>query len=464
MRTDGFDVAIVGGGLAGAVAADRLSDHGVRVVILDDNQVLGGQILRRHPCGQYMGNQKVTGFQQSGLALLDRLKAKQVSHWPDSQVLGIYPGQELLVQKQGRGTAGLTPDFILFATGARERFIPFPGWTLPGVMAGGAVQILLKTSGLAPSGSVFLAGSGLFLYAVAHDLLKAGAGVGSIMTENAMRDITPSLKQAVYNFSKMIQGAGFMARILLGRVPIRPRTRIIEARGVNRLEEIVFARTDRQGLVIPNTQTTCRADILITGHGFVANTELPQLAGCALEYADDKGGWAVQVTPELETSVAGIFAAGETTGIGGAYKSMHEGEMAAAAILHRLGKISRGNYRTMLERQTLIRKRHLDFGRYFNRLTGVSQKALLTVPDETVLCRCEDVTMADMRRAMARGCHSPSALKKALRIGMGSCQGRTCAPAAYGILAAHTGHEKKDLPPLTCRPPVRPVSLGSLLE
>ncbi len=170
----------------------------------------------------------------------------------------------------------------------------------------------------------------------------------------------------------------------------------------------------------------------------------------------------VQVRENLETSVAGIFAAGEVTGIAGALKSLNEGEIAALAILYRLGRVSESAYRVRLDRLNRQRAHHLRFGRYFNSLYRLPAQAYLDIPDETVVCRCEDVTAGEIRQAVAAGYDKPGSLKLAGRCAMGDCQGRTCAPIIYDLLAAQTGRPAADQSPFVIRPPVKPAAIDSL--
>ncbi|HSV92114.1 MAG TPA: FAD-dependent oxidoreductase, partial [Desulfobacterales bacterium] len=166
------DVAIVGGGLAGLAAADRLARCGARVVLLDDNAGLGGQYLR----GGRAAGGGWDALKRHGLDTIDRLESAGVEIRRGAEVLGIEPGFELLAA-QGGELSTVRCERVLLATGARERFMPFPGWTLPGVMSTGAAQILIKQSGILPARRTLVGGAGLFLNAVAGDIVKNGGRV-----------------------------------------------------------------------------------------------------------------------------------------------------------------------------------------------------------------------------------------------------------------------------------------------
>jgi bacterioferritin-associated ferredoxin len=260
----------------------------------------------------------------------------------------------------------------------------------------------------------------------------------------------------------LVEGGRFLSKLVLSGVPMRFRTRIIEARGNGSLEQVVSAPVDGSGHAISGREKTYPTPLLATGHGFSANIELAQMAGCCSEFSAERGGWVVSTDNNLETSLPGIFAAGEITGIAGALKSICEGEIAALAVLRQLGRSSGPWVEKQLSKLRRERIHHLQFGKYFNLLYRIPDAAYLDIPDETLVCRCEDVTMGDIRRAVANGYDTPATLKIALRSAMGDCQGRVCGPVVYDILAALTGKSQGSMTPLVVRPPVKPVSIGSL--
>ncbi len=239
----------------------------------------------------------------------------------------------------------LKAERLILATGGRERFLPFPGWTLPGVISGGAVQVLIKSSGVLPARELLVAGSGLFLFSVAYESLRAGARVHAVLERTGVLDKLPLLAQLPRQLPKLTEGARFMSKILFSGVPLRFRSRVLEARGSGRLEQAVWARVDGSGKVIPGREKTCDIPLLAVSHGFAANVELAQMAGCDIQFMDERGGWVVSTGADLETSVPGIYAAGEITGIAGALKSINEGEIAALAILKKMGKTSEADSR-----------------------------------------------------------------------------------------------------------------------
>jgi thioredoxin reductase len=400
---------------------------------------------------------------KTGFRFIDNIKQKKITVMNQTVVMAIYPERELLVEENGKSVFTIKPEIILFATGARERFLPFKGWTLPGVISTGAVQVLMKSSGILFSKKILIGGSGLFLYSVAHDFAKNGGTVAAVLEQTSMVDKLAFLTQVPHQFSKLAEGAGYVSKLLFSGVPIRHSTKIIEARGDQYVREVLTAKVDQKGAVRRGSERIYQTSALAIGYGFTPNIELPQLAGCELEYEEGKGGWVVKVTDALQTSVQNIYAAGEITGIGGALKSLNEGVLAALSILKKFEKIEDREFLPQFQNLTRQRRHHLSFGNYFNALYRIPDEAISAIPDETVICRCEDVTMGNIKKALLDGFQTPGAIKRATRIGMGRCQGRICGSVLYDIVAAYTKKPGSKIPLLSVRPPVKPISLGSLV-
>jgi bacterioferritin-associated ferredoxin len=354
----------------------------------------------------------------------------------------------------------------LLATGARERFMPFPGWTLPGVMSTGAAQILIKQSGVLPARQMLVGGAGLFLNAVAGDIVKNGGRVSAAADEAPLHTGLPGPGLIFGSWRKFAEGGAVLARLLAARTPRLARTRIVAARGAECLREVATARVDGRGEVVAGSERLHAADSLAVGFGFAANIEAARLAGCEVVHNEALGGWVVRVDADLETSVPGIYAAGEITAVGGAAKSWTEGRLAAAAILRRAGLLKPG--KPQAETDALRRRRNgqMAFARYFNSRHTFGPEYMARwvrgLAVEVPLCRCESVTVGDVRRAVAEGFLTPAGVKKATRCGMGICQGSTCRTILAEVFAALTGRSVAQFPLPAVRMPLKPVFLGTL--
>jgi NADPH-dependent 2,4-dienoyl-CoA reductase/sulfur reductase-like enzyme/bacterioferritin-associated ferredoxin len=453
----------VGSGFAGLAAADLLGGHDLRVLLVDENRHLGGQVLRRMPLkpgGQW--RLESDPLKRIGFGLTDGVRRKGIEILNRAQVFGTSPKRVLYIEDLRGRIIEAEAEYIVFAAGAREKFLPFRGWTLPGVISTGAAQILMKSSGVLPAAETLVGGSGPLLLVLANEILKNGGRVPAVLDGVHFLDQMKFLTLWRHQSRKLIEIAIILSRLLASRVPVKHGVRILEARGKGELEEVITIRIDRQGRNIPGTEAKVKTACLAVGHGFASNLELPQLAGCKMEYRADRGGWIVSVDEHLETSVANVFAAGELTGIAGSGKAFLEGQMAALAILRKFGLLDE---RGFFGRWAILhkeRQRQLDFGKFVNDLCRIPPASYAAIPDETIVCRCEDVTMGEIRRQIRSGFSTPGALKKATRSGMGYCQGRVCGPMLQDLSALFSGKAGRDLEPLPVRMPVKPVRLEVL--
>lgn len=458
-----YEVIIVGSGLAGLVAANILADYNLKILLVDENIHLGGQLLRKIPeeLGEYPEG-RLDKVKRIGFEFIKQVKQKKVTLLNKAILMGIYDDREILLEWNRQKAFSLKYDLLLLATGARERFIPFKGWTLPGVYSTGLVQVLMKSSGVLPARRMLIGGSGLFLLAAGYEYLKNGGHLLGIMEQTAWLNKIKFLHQIFHQFSKFWEGARYLSLIYRSRVPVKYKRKILEARGDKQVEEVVVGRVDGQGKLISGSEKVYAVESLAVGYGFVANIEAAQLAGCELEYSPDKGGWVVQVNDRLETSVPDILAAGEITGIGGAQKSICEGRLAAYTILEKLGKEEIVRLSPGLKKLQRERKHHLGFVKCFNSLYQIDPSSILDLPEETIICRCESVTLKELKEALKMGCHNPNALKVATRCGMGKCQGRICTPIIYELLQAMCQKEAGEIGLFNVRPPLKPISLQAL--
>ena len=455
------DVAIIGAGPAGLAAADALAGRNLDVCLFDENPRPGGQLLRSVQGGPPAGEKLSLDLaRRRGRRLLQAAR-KGIRVATGGQVLGIFPPDRLLVQHGDGRVVEMTARCTICATGARERFIPFPGWTLPGVIATGAAQILLKGAAVLPGKRIVVAGTGPLPLLLAHQILTHGGRVAMLVDGADMKTRLGMLRLLPRQTLRLIRGGWLMTRLIAAGVPIRSGQRVVAAAGRSRLESVTTARLDNQGATVPGSLRTIAADALAAGFGFVPNIELPLQAGCAVRNDGRLGGWVVETDENLATSVPGLFAAGEVTGIGGGDKSLVEGRLCGLAVLEHLGKKTP---RWRAQRRKLIAARHAEmaFGRMLGRISRIPPAWVGEIPDETIVCRCEDVRMGDVRRRLADGFATAEALKRATRCGMGNCQGRICGPIIADILAvAATDRHYRQRPPST-RCPVKTVSLGAL--
>ena len=457
MKSKPYDIVIVGAGLAGMAAAKVFKSLGLNFLVVDENPHPGGPLIRKQPFSEksfrdgYQDGVKKSGHQLAGELAGD-------SHFLNAtRILGIFDARHLCLEDRQGHMRQISAEYILLATGARERFLPFKGWTLPGIMALGAAQIMMKGSGILPGSKTVVAGAGPSLYTMAGQVVRNGGEVPLLLDRASRGEQLDFFKLWPPQFKKMPEGAQNMMTLMRHGSRMLNRHAVVEARGDGQLEEVVYARIDKHGHILAGSQTTISADSLAIGQGFVANTELAAVAGCDLEYCEESGAWIVAVNEQLQTSYGRIYAAGELTGVGGGEQSQREGELAALAIAAALGGAASDGAARMAK---LISYRHAQqgFNRFLARLAKVPVGCWDKLADATILCRCEDVSLGDVRRALVLGVDSISLLKRGTRVGMGRCQGRTCTPIINDLLAA----SKLTVSAPSIRFPVKPVTLSTL--
>jgi len=502
-----YHVAVIGAGIGGLSAARTLAGQGLDILLIDENPHMGGQFLRQPvrpdrriiPCTGHVKEHvrkyvkehvKRHGTRErlfdrilqdpmvqagTGLAKAVSTPGSGVDILYPAQVLGIFPDRRIWIMAGPAPGPAIEPaarlmeiraEILVFATGAREQYLPFKGWTLPGVMSLGAAQILMKSHRVLPGRSTAIAGTSPLMMALANDLLRYRGHVAALADGHSFLWKLGQLPFFFRHFSKLFQGTQYAARLLKHRVPVLHGYHIKETRGRKRLSGTVFARTGPDGRFLPGTERFWPVDALAVGHGFVPNIALPVQAGCRVIHDPALGGWAAAVTADMETSVTGIYAVGETAGIGGAEQSLVQGEMAGMAILEHLGAVhprQRRWDRWVKTRHRLYQRAEecRSYGALLNRICRVPSAAYGLIPDDTVICRCENITMHTIRQAVRNGFTSWGSLKKATRCGMGRCQARICGPVIEKILKALTGTEPETIGPPVSRAPVKnlPVQL-----
>ncbi|MCP4685273.1 MAG: FAD-dependent oxidoreductase [bacterium] len=458
-----YHVIIVGGGMAGMAAADLLSRHGLRILVVDDNAHAGGQLLRKPMfSGGSPRRFEPNRFRRRGMQLVERLMKQMVPILNGAQVLGIFPGRTLLVEDNQGRVMERRAEALILATGARERQLPFKGWDLPGVISTGAAQILMKSSGILPGKETLVGGCGPLPLATAAEIVANGGKVHAVLDQNGVAEKLKVLAAGPSIWPKLVEGAVHLARLAAARVPMMQGMRIVEAIGRQQLEGVVAARVDAYGHVVQGSERIIPTETVAVGCGFSPNIELPRQAGCSISHSVDKGGWCVDVNNAMETSVERIYAVGETTGVAGAEKSFLEGQIAAWDILFKQGRVDE---RTRVKQAGPLlrgRRRQIRYGRFLNRLCRVQPGWCADIPDKTIVCRCEEITMGEIRGRLNNGFNTINGVKRAARCGMGHCQGRTCGPIVQDIISAYTQRSPMDVGTVSVRAPVKPVALGAL--
>jgi D-hydroxyproline dehydrogenase subunit alpha len=407
------DVAVIGAGPAGIAAAVSAAGAGKRVVLLDESPRAGGQIWR------HIRRDKLPRQARTWLARLD---ASEAAFLPRTSVVDIEDGR--LTCERPDGGLVVEAEHVILATGARERFLPFDGWTLPGVVGVGGAQALLKAGTDVRGRNVVVAGSGPLMLPVAAALARAGARLALVAEQAPARRVRGMVTGLWRSPARLVQAARY--RGAFARTRYAPDAWVERAAGDTSVRAVTV-REARRTRTLP-------CDLLCVGYGLVPATELARLIGA------DVADGAVVVDDAQRTTVSGVFAAGEPTGIAGVDSALTQGEIAGraaagAAVPDALLAAARG---------------HRRFAQTLERTFALREELRALPADDTFVCRCEDVRFAD---CVAHA--STRSAKLHTRAGMGPCQARVCGPALEFLFGWSLD---------SVRPPALPARVSTLLE
>lgn len=458
------DLAVVGAGPAGLAAAVAGAALGLTVTVLDAGDRPGGQFYRRPAPGLGAARPEAlhhdwAAFATREAALRAHESAGRITCLPLHHVWTVTPSEGAWTLHAVAGhapeerAAAVTARAVLIATGAYERQLPFPGWTLPGVVGAGGAQAMLKGGLVLPGRRVVVAGSGPLLLAVAGSLAAAGATVPAVVEAAAYTAYAGRAATLLRNPGKLLEAATYGGALARHHVRLLTRHAVTEAHGTGRIEAVTVARLDRDWRPLPGTARRIPCDALAVGHGLVPQLELATGLGCATRPGPD-GTTALVLDAEQRTSVPGIWSAGETGGIGGAGLALTEGELAAhsvAAALRPQRPAPDGGARVARLVRRRARLRAFADAMAAAHRPGEGWTGWLR--DDAVVCRCEEVPAGPIREAVGDlGARDARTVKLLTRAGMGWCQGRMCGPAVAALAGQEPAADRR---PLSCPVPLR---------
>ncbi|WP_028957457.1 NAD(P)/FAD-dependent oxidoreductase [Sulfitobacter sp. 20_GPM-1509m] len=458
-----YDLIVVGAGPAGMAAAIACSKNGARVLVLDEGKSPGGQIYRSVSTSPFAGDRSllgddyfkgeklVTEFSRSNLEYISTCSVWMVEREADGSCFGI--GVQYSAHSSGETAKSevFQAKSVLIATGALERPFPIAGWTLPGVITAGAAQTILKSAALVPDGKVVLAGTGPLLYLLAAQFARSGVKIEALLDTTSFNGMRTALPFA---FEFMRSRYFFKGLTILKEV--YSKTRVV--RGVDTLEAIgptkITGVTYRKG----SKAHTIKADSLVLHQGVVPQVNLTMAAGCDHHWNQLRLAFEPQTGDFAESSIPGIFIAGDNTGIVGADAAEASGAIAAVGILTYLGLPSNG---IAVESQRSIWSAAM-LGRGFIDRFYKPAPQFRMPGDDVIACRCEGVTAGTIREIARNGAQGPNQAKTFCRSGMGPCQGRLCGLTVSELMANELNQPVADTGHYNIRNPVKPITLGSL--
>ena len=449
------DIIIIGAGPAGMSAAITAADEGAKVLLLDDQPTPGGQIYRAIEAAGDKQAKILGPDYMAGKSLTETMRARNIEYVTDASVWQVTDEREVGYSTGGQARL-VTASAIILATGAMERPFPIKGWTLPGVMMAGAAQTMLKTSGLAADGAIF-AGCGPLLYLVAHQYLQAGVNIAAIVDTTAKSNRLQALAHlpgALRRWDLLLKGQKWQSDIR------KSGTRIID--DVRALR--VLGETKAEGLSV-NTGGSwqdIQSDHVFLHQGVVPNVNLSFAAGLDHNWDERQLCWRPDTDPWCGASIDGIYVAGDGGGIGGGLAARAGGEIAALGALAKLGRIdtTARDAKATVARATLSRE--LCIRPFLDTWFRPSDDFRVPTDDDAIICRCEELSLKDIRDTIEIGLVGPNQLKSFCRAGMGPCQGRFCGLTVQELIAKQTKRPAADVGYYRLRPPIKPLRLEEL--
>ncbi|MEO9529858.1 FAD/NAD(P)-binding oxidoreductase [Roseibium sp.] len=449
------DLVVVGAGPAGMSAAHTAADAGLSVLLLDEQNRAGGQIYRDVERAATARSAVLGTDFSKGLDIVRSLRHPKITHVAGAVVWQIERDARVAYTVQGEASV-VTAKCLLIATGALERPMPIPGWTLPGAMTAGAAQILVKQSGMLIENAV-LAGCGPLLYLVAAQMCRAGTPPLALVETGSTANIFSAFLNhglgAVLGWRQLAKGLDLLKELRSSAVKRFTGASALAIVGDEHVEAIRFKARGRQH------QMDCSTVLL--HHGVVPNTQAALSLGVPHHWNELQRAFIPERDEWGRTPLPGIFIAGDGAGIGGAEAATMAGRIAALAIAGEIGAI------TQAERDAAALPLHRGLRRELAARPFVDRAYppyanALTPADDTIVCRCEEVTAGDIRRYAKLGCRGPNQTKAFGRPGMGPCQGRSCGLTVTELLAEANGRTPRDTGYFRVRAPVKPVTLGEL--
>lgn len=457
----GPDPVIVGAGPAGLAAAIRLAKQGVRSLLIDESSKIGGVVyrgpLRSGVSIEYLGDE----YKQALEALHSEYEERRgmIEVHLNTRVIGAENGERLIVLNGEDRLVEIPFSQLVLATGCHERSVPFPGWTLPGVMLLGGLQLQIKSGAVKPAQPVVIVGTGPLLPLVACQLLKAGVRVAGVFEAGTLQSFAKEVVALLNKPQLLLDGLGMLAWLKRHRVPVYYGWSIVEARGDDEVTEAVVAPCDDHGSPDRGRAKIVAAATVACGYGFLPRTQLSQLLGLDHGYRDD-GMLAPVVDDGFKAPRHDIYIAGDLAGINGGEAALLQGKIAALGILERRGVLSSGSAAPERHHYHAQLRRIARFRAAFNRIS-VQGAGLIRLPRaDTVICRCENVTRAQIDNAIGQGAADLIDLKMRTRIAMGDCQGKMCIGYCVDRLRQATG--RADVGWTRPRFPLEPLPFGAL--
>ncbi|MCS5591527.1 MAG: FAD-dependent oxidoreductase [Gammaproteobacteria bacterium] len=454
MNSAEYDIIIIGAGPAGLSAATLAAKYKANVLILDENHAPGGQIYRGIEANQSKALNLGESYQQ-GLTLVKSFRDSNVDYRHSAKVWYLSSDAEVRYSIEGESYAAKGRQ-ILIATGAQERPFPLHGWTLNGVMSAGSAQTLLKESSVVCEGAVFV-GSGPLMYLIAHQYISADIPIKAII------DTTPRVNylhamihgfRALKGIKNIIQGWRWKREIIRSNVLYVSNICDVRINGFDSVKSVDYLKN--------GTWKSLKCEHVFLHQGVIPDVNISLSVGCEKKWDEQQACWTINVDEYGQSSVDGISVAGDAGTVTGGVAAAYKGSIAMLNMLCQIDFISSTDRDRLSKPLKKALKAETSPRAFINALFMPHQRYRIPENDNTIICRCEEVTVAHIKESIRLGCIGANQIKSFTRCGMGPCQGRFCGLSVTEIMAKELGVETNKVDYFNIRSPIKPVTLGEL--
>lgn len=474
------ELVIIGAGPAGLTAAEKACALGMQVTVINEMPRPGGQIYRQPPAEYKVANWLPGKIYNKGKDLLNRVSKLKNIKWLFSTVvagISIVEGSQDLERQSyiihtsnKEGVNEITADAVLIAPGCYDMPIPFPGWTLPGVMAAGGIQGFLKSQNILPGNKFLFSGTHPLQLIIADQIYSNGGTIAGVAFAQSFSSMLLAMlkkpKVVMANLRQLLGIAKIMLKFKAHRVPVHFRKIIVSANEQDLVTSADLASISKDNEIVFDKRSRISADCIGLCFGFLASSELARQVGAQYLWSSTRGGWVIKHDEWMQSSVKHVYVAGEITGVGGAEMAATEGEIAAVGIAYQFGLLGKND----ADREVAKARKSLASQREFaSLLSGIAYpgKKLfeqLLKPD-TTLCRCEEISVKQFQKVLNEHPHitSADAAKLQSRVGMGLCQGRYCHYHSSLIMQSMRKMSAETIGAFKANFPIKPLLIADLV-
>ncbi|WP_196893800.1 NAD(P)/FAD-dependent oxidoreductase [Aureivirga marina] len=459
-------ISIIGAGPAGLSAAIQLAEYGIKSTIYDENPKIGGAIFKQPEKGLKNHPLKDETTFIKAKKLFDQFEnhKSDITLSMNTEVLGVFPLTNEIGIAQDGVFRKISDTSLIVSTGCYERAQPFPGWTLPGIMSVGGLQLQVKCGTVKPGHKAALIGTGPLLLVAAKQLHMSGVDVVAVVEAGKRKQLVSKAFNMIANKSLLKEGVDYVNYLKKHNIPMYYGHGVVSASGDGQVQKVVVAPVDDKWY--PNKEKSFELEVDCIGiqYGYVPRIQFTDLLQCENSFDKHLGGSFPQVDKWQRTTIEGVYSAGDNSGVYGADVAMLEGRLAALGYLIDTRVITESEATQIAAPLIKEAQRYKKFQHSFHDFSGLKE-GLLSLPEEdTIICRCENIKRSEIDRAIEAGVEEMPDLKINTRVGMGDCQGKMCGSFCREYLA-HKNHKKEeDVMGLKPRFPLAPIAFESIVD